>query len=190
MVRNSNPLFNAESFEKLRIASLDPVKALEEVLLRRGFLVRLSEDGTQVLLVKGSTNQDLETLRRLFSNQSYVVNDPVDTSNMATIRVRNHDERILFKIFALKPINGMTGTLESTAGWQSFTNQTFGHKVDVEHLDSGVALAVKTMPLARVRTYMSCDSHGHKWPRIWFAGRFNRLWWQAQLATIFVAHEA
>jgi hypothetical protein len=51
-------------------------------------------------------------------------------------------------------------------------------------LDLGVALLVKTLPLARIATSYSCDGHGEREAFVWLAFDWDDLWGEAVFKAI------
>ena len=178
-------ILNKKFFDETGIVNLPPAEALAEALKWRGFLVSGILAGGEVAIAQGSTIDDLNALREMLREPFYrLTGQSCPPGVMYKVQVVEHNPVALYRVFSMPPSNNsLSSTGENIADWHLFKRYKFGHKVDTRHIDQGVALLVKVLPLAGVRTFMSCDGHGRKWPRVWFSGKYNRLWWEALVQT-------
>lgn len=179
------------------LRSLDADETLLlEALLRRGFLAL--RDGADVFLGSGSHENDLRALR-------LVEGISVDSTGLASgrvARVRFASMRPAARIEAALRIvrlaehhvggsGGFTGVGVGgcvTSSWTTYCRMRWGAKLPVcpaDHsdqnpvenaLDLGIALLVKSLPLARVATSASCDGHGVRPARISFHFPWDVPW--------------
>lgn len=173
-----------------------PLEQTLEVLLWRGFLVMKQENA--LYLSAGSHQDDIELLRRFLhlqddrDNGSFPMVRGVHTcdSEQAVapsadtwMRIRpTEDCRTLYRLFAYPPHNHMTAPftygapIRNEYSWRVFRHMRYGVKSPVKHLDPGIALLVKALPLLGLYTVMSCDGHTEKPPEIYFLSRYHLLW--------------
>jgi hypothetical protein len=148
------------------------------LLRQRGFICR--SNGAQVELIGDCATDrdriDFDAILKRWSSFAVGVDG-----------LGSHKTRTLLTKFA-REIWRQTQTINGMAGRQysaDFFRTKYGAKVDVAHLDLGIALLVKAAPLIGVTTWQSCDGH-HGWQRA--ASRSasrNRAWlecWDANHA--------
>lgn len=187
-------------------SNLDNDALLLEALLRRGFLAFRDEEG--VWLGTGSTWRDrqvLDLVEGIALEHGHGRNRSPE--KLAAVRMRPSFEgqvrEICARIVGLPEHHygdrlgrwtrvGVGGSVGN--GWRSYCAMRWGAKLDVcpvqysdglnqrivaNALDSGIALLVKALPLARVATSCSCDGHGKKPARIFFHFPWDVLWGKA-----------
>jgi len=165
--------------------------------LRRGFLAYCDDQG--VCLGTGSHAEDLDVLR-LIDGLSI---EPVTRHEEQMARIKMQQSGVVvmdvaIRIVGLPENRGFIGTADmpySRRGntWGTYRNTAWGNKVAVcptglineralgyLALDLGVALLVKTLPLARVSTNAySCDGHGRSRAKIQFGFPWDAIWGKA-----------
>jgi hypothetical protein len=160
-------------------AGLTNITDIKVRLLRqRGFICR--SNGAQVELIGDcATDRDRTDFEAILKRWC--------SFEVGVAGLGGHKSRKLVTKFAqevwrqTKTTNGMAGRPISA----DFFRTEYGAKVDVAHLDLGIALLVKAVPLIGVTTWQSCDGH-HGWQR--GGARFaspNRAWldcWDANHA--------
>jgi hypothetical protein len=117
------------------------------LLRQRGFIC--DADGKSVSLIESaSTDLDAETFKTICSTECW--KDLPEELSEADIEALARD------IWRLsKTVNGMAGRQRGG----DFFNTRWGARVDVLHLDPGVALLVKSLPMIGALTWQSCDGH-------------------------------
>lgn len=161
-------------------SGLESEGCLLEALLRRGFLA--FRDEKRVWLGSGSHPEDIKVLQLIPS----IVVEAVTDSDEKVASVRLLDNAEASSLDAIREIiaipehhSGNNGGGFTTFGpapylphvWGTYRNMKWGAKPPVcpstkqeeqicGALDTGIALLVKALPLARVATSTSCDGHG------------------------------
>ncbi|MBV5301222.1 MAG: hypothetical protein J0649_05490 [Methylococcales bacterium] len=154
--------YNTELFDRvIDSTSGNEIEILEKILRWRGFLVK--KDTSGVLVSRGINFEDFQALveNRLplspvFSREWGAKIHP----NVSIDQLRN--------LFLLPSMNGMVGKDYYNDTYATFKKCRYGAKVPVNHLDYGIAMLVKVMPLLGLFTVMSCDGHLSSPPMIWF----------------------
>lgn len=178
----------------LQQSSLTGEALLLEALLRRGFLAYRDDQG--VWLGTGSHSEDLDVLRLIDG----LAIEPVTghKERMARIKLPSPVVSVIdvaIRIVGLPENRSFIGTADmphSRRGttWGAYRNMVWGNMVAVcpirlikeralgyIALDLGVALLVKTLPLARVTTNgYSCDGHGRGRAKILFGFPWDAIW--------------
>jgi hypothetical protein len=141
----------------------NPIDRITEVLLWRGFLVE--KRANDILLCTGSHDDDLVFLSEILPEPRFHIQEILnDVNHRATISVpKKITNRDILHIVSLgqQPGHGMLGEPLVGVDWLAFQNCRFGASVAVRWLDIGIALMVKTLPLAGVFTTYSCDGFAH-----------------------------
>lgn len=180
---------------------------LLEALLRRGFLAYRDEEG--IWLGTGSHTEDVSVLKKI---PQLIVEDVAEhTNRLCKITVSEHSSKMIEdaaqQIVALGEHHVGSGhggftavgfgvALSMQRPWRQYKAMQWGAKLPVcparnnihsrvqNALDTGTALLVKALPLARVATYVSCDGHGIKpaeigcvftWDHCWANAVFHQL---------------
>jgi hypothetical protein len=158
-------------------------KYLEQVLLRRGFLVRLTEEG--ILYSSGNTKEDFNFLRK-FSNSEDFANPNECKSFPYKINFNSFKkERIDEMLFsAVSPGFGLTFR-EPEDPIKDFKKHTFGFRLDLVPLDIGISAFVKALSIASVKTCHSCDGHDDKDPEIELLNEIHFGWFNYLVSNFF-----
>lgn len=197
------------SYQWLLQSELHGESLLLEALLRRGFLAFQDDDG--VWLGTGSHVDDLMVLQMIDGLDSSCARD-CEGHRMAGIQLRagTSDREVAGAILGL-PENhdgqGYGGWTSVGVGghnicnWRHYLAMKWGSKMPVvpyesfayshssdpranNALDTGIALLVKTFPLARTASSLSCDGHGQApayihwnfpWDHAWFGALYEVL---------------
>lgn len=175
---------------------------LLEGLLRRGFLAYRDDQG--VWLGTGSHSAD----PKILSFVRGLMVKPITNNNDRIAQVKLRSKRVsamevAFAIVSLPDskmwkwgVNGL-----SKDGWRQYRNMVWGAKMpacgrpeqydsfkdggqlmsetDAGAPDMGISLLVKTLPLARVATSLSCDGHGERSASISFFFQWDSHWGKA-----------
>jgi hypothetical protein len=154
---------------------------LEQALQLRGFFIS-HKDG-YYWLNKGSQPDDAKELKRMFETlkiPATFIDDKfiVDTDTI--------DNRCLQEIIWYPARNHEAGGNGGWRSWKYFIKGIHGPKISTVSLETGVALFVKSLSAAGIRTVLSCDGHGGKAPIIAFLGRYNACWFMVLYRNIFV----
>jgi hypothetical protein len=180
---------------------------LLEALLRRGFLAYRDQEG--LWLGTGSHRSDASVLQLVpglasvlvhnhfdrYCRISLVGTDPHTSSEIARAIIFLGEHHVGpecggFSCFGL----GYEATNDYS--WQNYCWIFWGAQVAVcpakslrqspvqDALDIGIALLVKTLPLAGVVTALSCDGHGIKPAYISFYFNWDRCWCQSVLSAL------
>jgi len=182
-------VFDGDFFDAVVPPDAPPATRLLEVLLWRGFLVEQVRGN--VMLCRGSHDRDAITLAGLGLAVEPVTGDP---GHLARIRLAaGCDEgHALRSVFLLPPQNGMAGPFDwggrVNDGFQTFRRLRYGVKVPAVHLDPGVALLVKALPLCGVHTVMSCDGHTRQSPHVCLFSDIHLLWCRAVVREVLRRH--
>ena len=175
----SDSIFGRELYDRVLQRTDDPIERSKEVLLWRGFPVK--REGDTLYLAKGVHPYDIAMLER-FTDVIEEDNRTLDTCARIMPFAR---ERRAFALFSARSRNGMTGPFDWGGhvedDWAAFHRLRFGVKVPVKHLDPGIALLVKILPLLGLHTVMSCDGHTEKAPIIHFMSEYHWKWAQVAL---------
>jgi hypothetical protein len=171
---------------------------LLEALLRRGFLAYRDDQG--VWLGTGSHPADLDVLRLIAGLEVESISGHTDRMARVKWEVRGVLAMAVAVAIVALPENHFGGHSRWTrCGVADFVNGTWGHYRKMEWgaklptcpmqkrgcsvvsnaLDLGVALLVKTFPLARVATAASCDGHGERPALISFHFDWDSYWGKA-----------
>ena len=153
-----------------------------EALLMRGFLAFRDPEG--VWLARGSHPADLAVLGEV------VHVDEVQGHGLRMARIgfaEGGGEAAAAAIGAIPWQQRYKGPPRSylSRGFGTYRRMAWGAKVAVVPIDGsggldiGVALLVKVLPLARVRTQVSCDGHGYGPASIQFPSWWDALWCRA-----------
>ena len=139
-------------------AGLTNITDMKVRLLRqRGFICR--SKGAQVQLIGDcATDRDRTDFEAILERWS--------SFEVGVAGAGSHKSRKLLTQFA-REVWRQTKTINRWAGRPfsaDFFRTAYGAKVDVAHLDLGIALLVKAVPLIGVTTWQSCDGH-HGWQR-------------------------
>ena len=190
--------------EWLLHSGLDGDELLLESLLRRGFLAY--RDGEGVWLGTGSHQADIDVLRLIEGLEIKEVSGHTD--RLAAIRLRPFasDSNVSSTIMCLPEHDrGFTGygpggwTNYGDQSWEGYRHMVWGAKRPVcpasklngtsvyDALDTGVALLVKALSLARVLTALSCDGHGHKPAYVALFYPWDAFWGEAVFHTLELA---
>ena len=157
-------------------STLNGESLLFEALLRRGFLVFRDNQG--IWLGYGSHPADISALRLIDGLEVQMVSGQAD--RLAGIRLNPNSEIEAIDVAVAIVGLGENQQLWTTVGagpwvsgtWAGYCRMTWGAKLPVcpattknqfkvnNALDTGIALFVKVLPLARVATALSCDGHG------------------------------
>jgi hypothetical protein len=188
-------------------AGLHGCHLLTEALLRRGFLAFHDEQG--VFLGSGSHEADLTVLKLVKGIDVCPidnVSDRVASINFldsdqigAAIRIiqlgENHSERPHsggFTSFGLGPYVNSSWTTYKRMKWGAKLAVCPAQSADQEQvsnsLDIGIALLIKSLPLARVATSLSCDGHSVRHASISFHFPWDVHWAKSVLNAIGTAH--
>jgi hypothetical protein len=182
----------------LEISATEGNKILIEALLRRGFLA--VQDGVRIYLAEGSHWADTAILNKAVEGLTCT---QVSKSGKALVTIDpRHQTRLRDIAFAIVDIpdhpGGMTTANLATyvkPTWKEYKEMVWGAKLAVVPpymwgnfgagtLDTGIALLVKALPLARVGTRLSCDGHCIRpasvdfffdWDVVWLLAVFNLL---------------
>ena len=165
-----------------RFEAPDSAGLVVEALLMRGFLA--FRDPAGVWLAKGSHPADLTVLADV------VPVDEVQGHDLGMVQIRFAGERcreVAGAIAAIPWRRSFKGPPRDRRGQGSceYCEVVWGAKAPVAPidgsggLDTGIALLVKVLPLARVRTRMSCDGHGYGPAWIEFPTWWDALWCRA-----------
>lgn len=166
---------------------------LFEALLWRGFLAILHNN--RIFLARGSHYSDLKVLSCIDGLQ---IIESEDSTVAAEVKIqRNSDPLYIAKTIISLPHHDHTMCAVSVNGfwgaptWSNYKKMKWGAKCPVcptenihephahNALDTGVALLVKALPLARVATTYSCDGHGERGADVWFYYLWDELWSRA-----------
>lgn len=179
--------------EWLLHSALKGDELLLEALLRRGFLAYLDDDG--VWLGTGSHPADVDVLRLIEELEIEEVSEHPD--RMAAIRLRHAAaDKNAASVIVRLPEHGRGFSSYgpgccSDKTWEQYRQMVWGAKCPTcpaevldgnpvsEALDTGVALLVKTLPLARVATALSCDGHGYRPAYVEFFYPWDLPWCEA-----------
>ncbi len=202
--RNSPNIIQTLVHEWLLHSGLDGDELLLESLLRRGFLAY--RDGEGVWLGTGSHQADIDVLRLIEGLEIKEVSGHTD--RMAAIRLRPFaTDSIVSSTIMCLPEHDRGFTEYGPGGWTHYSDQSWeryrhmvwGAKRPVcpasildgnpvyDALDTGVALLVRTLPLARVATALSCDGHGNGPAYVEFFYPWDRPWGEAVFHTLELA---
>lgn len=186
--------------EHLFTVTQDSQNLLLEALLWRGFLAFEDQEG--VWLGSGSHQADIGVLQLIQGLEvTPVAQSPLKA---ASVRCAKDDlQRIAEDIIYLPQHRGFSGRgvipgrrLENN--WGHYAAMKWGAKRPVcpaqhlnddyvyDALDAGIALLVKTLPLARVATSLSCDGHGSKPAYIRFHFPWDAIWCQMVFGSLNV----
>jgi hypothetical protein len=158
-------------------------KYLEQVLLRRGFLVRLTEEG--ILYSSGNTKEDFNFLRKFANAEGFAT--PRECKifpykiNFNFFKKERIDE-MLFS--AVSPGFGLTFR-EPEDPIKDFIKHTFGFRLDLVPLDIGIASFVKALSIASIKTCHSCDGHDDKDPEIELLNEIHFEWFTYLVSNFF-----
>ncbi|MCH1624484.1 hypothetical protein [Fredinandcohnia quinoae] len=144
----------------------DLVKALQ----KRGFFI--VEEDDYFTLGKGSHPKDLMDLKQMLDR----LNISVTFQGEKVIMTGELDDRKIHEIIWYPARNHEAGGDGGWRSWKYFINGMYGPKVRTITLETGVALFIKSLSAAGVRTISSCDGHGKKSPYISFFGLYNACW--------------
>jgi len=183
--------------EWLKTSNLSGDQLLLEALLRRGFLAFLDQEG--VFLGSGSHAGDSAILKLVDGIEIFPTTARMD--RVAKIAFRDSDQvAAAIRIVALGENHTGTGIGHFTGfgvggyikdDWPSYKRMKWGTKMAVcpaqvqgqpdvwNALDTGIALLVKALPLARVGTAYSCDGHGTEPANIEFHFPWDPQWAEA-----------
>lgn len=183
-----------QRIENLRRAGLCGMALIHEALLTRGFLVEADQEGEW--LSRGSHPLDARTLEEMLAVEML----GAGARRMARLSLQPGamPQVVARQILRIPENGGMTAAgpncnrrMQPTWSW--YRRIHFGAKLAVGPgrpgfdenrwgaLDTGVALLVKTLPLLRVITYLSCDGHGRAPARVWLWTKWDGLWLQVLL---------
>jgi hypothetical protein len=191
----------------LRSEAIDGEELLLEALLRRGFLAYRDQDG--LWLGTGSHQSDAAVLqlvpglasvlvhkhRDRCCEISFVDTDPHTSSEIARTIISLGEHHVGsdwggFSCF------GMGYGYWGAYTWPNYCKISFGAQVAVcpaeslhqspvqDALDIGIALLVKSLPLAGVVTALSCDGHGIKPAFISFCFDWDRCWCESVFSAL------
>ena len=191
----------------LHNSSLEDEELVLEALLRRGFLAYRDGDGLWLgtgshradllvlALVPGIATEQVAMHRDRFCKISLQQKDPHTASEVARAIVALPEHHIG------KEKGGFSGFgLKSRAldfnDWETYRWMIWGAQLPVcpatsleqarvyEGLDIGIALLVKSLPLANVVTCLSCDGHGIEPASVSFCFKWDSCWGQAVFASL------
>jgi len=152
---------------------LTNMELLTEALQARGFFVGLMEN--RLILQPGSGKGDLWFLRKLLSSL------PIRASfyeEMVILDEVQFTEDLYERIAFFEAANQESHCPQHMRSWKTFTKRRHGYKINALNLDAGVAYLVKQLSKAGILTEMSCDGHGRRAPKVWFAGAWNAAWFE------------
>lgn len=184
----------------LQNSSLHGESLIFEALLRRGFLV--FRDNRGIWLGSGSHPADIVALQMIDGLEVQMVSAQAD--RLAVIRLIPNSKIVAMDVAVAIVGLGENQQLWTTFGagpwvsdtWAGYCRMVWGAKLPVcpatvknqlrvnSALDTGIALFVKALPLARVASAFSCDGHGIKpasvafhypWDATWGKGVFSAL---------------
>lgn len=143
-----------------------------KALYLRGYFVGVEEDF--IYVSKGNHKRDFFDIEKILSsleieykvnNESIIVtNNTVSKDHLDQIiwhRARNHETQSLPR-YRLK--------------YKNFIRRVHGPKIRTVTLETGLALLVKSISKVGIVTEMSCDGHGKRAPKIFFAGIYSAIW--------------
>ena len=168
-------------------------KILADMLLRRGFPVRLEGDG--IGICKKVMYSDLELLFDLLDPLIHLNDDdafPLIQNGSVIATIGGMDDARLWKALRTSVLNFKSVKMETflwswedKAGWEDFLSNRFGSLVRIRELEAGIALLVKVLPWVGVRTGMSCHGHGEQAPKIWLWGYYHSMWCEMIFQKLF-----
>lgn len=158
-------------------AIVNTTERLAHTLLRRGFLVGYQKD--RIKVHRGVHEDDLRSLEKLCGKWDLELrrssNDPAFMAVMDVPAGLTDFEKSIIYLPSCRGMSAVYGFYHKPT-WEAFVNNRYGAKVPSKELDLGVALLIKTLPLAGVRTKMCCDRHGGRPPYIEFCGQHHKNW--------------
>lgn len=161
-------------------------KYLEQVLLRRGFLVRLTSEG--ILFSLGNTKEDLKFLKKFTNSDDFLISRECRSFPFRINFNSFEKERIDRMIFsAVSPGFGLTFRRPEDP-LKDFKKQIFGFRLDIEPLDIGIAAFVKALSIASVKTCYSCDGHDDKDPELELMNEIHYRWFDYLVVNFFMKH--
>ncbi len=153
-------------------------EALFTTLKRRGFLI--SQKGGEILVSKGSHEDDIETLKSLGRDCGFYIRAIESDLYSHEIYPAGLSPDFAERILMLPSARGMTAVHGSRYGagnpWALFKKYKYGAKVPTRELDLGIALFIKALPLAGIRTYLCCDGHGQRPPKFSLTDKHQIEW--------------
>lgn len=169
---------------------------LLQALLWRGFLAFRDETG--VWLGTGSHKDDVRLLQGFWSVEVY--QPPIGEAKVGRLcgvlprpGVENVGCLVLEIVgFPGALQNGFTSTGVTPflrGNWRTYREMKWGARLPVSSrsggiLDTGIALLVKALPLARIATSYSCDGHGEGPAQVKFFFRWDAYWWRSVSARL------
>ena len=136
-----------------------------QALLCRGFLAEQTPDGALVVGVNAALMRRYSDLALASVRGGGVITPEGVLFRAQEDRARAGRQAERIMLAGLPSLNGMTGRNDWGPGlrfseWNHFRKVRWGPRIPVRVLEPGVALLVKTLPLIRVWTWLSCDGHG------------------------------
>jgi hypothetical protein len=142
-----------------------------KALHMRGFFI-VEEDG-YIRLGKGSHPKENMDLKEMLE----ILNVPATFHDQKiTIGPEKLEDRKLHEIIWYPAKNHEAGGNGGWRSWKYFLKGIYGPKVRTITLETGIALFIKSLSAAGIRTISSCDGHGKKSPHIAFFGHYNACW--------------
>jgi hypothetical protein len=125
------------------------------------------------MLGKGSHPKDIIDLKNMLDE----LNVPATFNNQKiTIGIESLEDCKINEIIWYPARNHEAGGDGGWRSWKYFIKGIYGPKIRTITLETGVALFVKSLSAAGIRTISSCDGHGTKLPNIAFFGHYNASW--------------
>jgi hypothetical protein len=142
-----------------------------KALQMRGFFI-VEEDGF-IRLGKGSHPKENMDLKEMLEK----LNVPATFHGQKiTIGPEKLEDRKLHEIIWYPAKNHEAGGNGGWRSWKYFIKGIYGPKIRTITLETGVALFVKSLSAAGLRTISSCDGHGKRSPHIAFFGHYTACW--------------
>ncbi|WP_067724516.1 hypothetical protein [Oceanobacillus damuensis] len=144
---------------------------IQTALKMRGFFI--SKENGYLKLGKGSHSRDEVELKEMLEKLNI---QATFSDNKIMITSEHIDNQKYEKILWYPAKNHEAGGNGGWRSWKYFSKGMYGPKIRTISLETGVALFVKALSAAGVRTISSCDGHGKKTPVVTFFGHYNACW--------------
>jgi hypothetical protein len=141
--------------EKLYCQSDDKNTIVKKILIQRGFICDI-KNGEIIINKIASSESDINYFSKILTILNSKKFSDKDFNDLKNIK---EFSRCVYNI--MMPVNRMAG--RKFIAQNSFFKTKWGARVDVKHLDPGVALLVKSLPMIATLTWESCD--GHPWSK-------------------------